>query len=233
MFKTGKKSKDSFVKRIVEVCKTTENNKMSNEYAKIYENKVCPCCGCHMDDFKLLRNHYNPVEMVCYCRTCMMDWYRKEIIGNERTVESINEFYLFCERSHYLIYLFRDWKYILNNTPSLFTEIWIDLESNLIWSYKDFWIEIFMYINEHKINVMSESDIKVFDSLPNKFTIYRGASHEDGISWTLSKGKAEWFKERFGDPDAIVWKREVTKNDIVCYFNDRGEREMIYLGCAS
>ena len=61
-----------------------------------------------MDLMKILRMQYNVVEEVFYCRTCMMDFFRNDIVGEKRTVENTNEFYFLCERSHYMNYLLDD-----------------------------------------------------------------------------------------------------------------------------
>ena len=44
--------------------------------------------------------------------------------------------------------------------------------------------------------MMDKEDRETFDSLPEEFMVYRGGEHEH-MSWTLSKEKAEWFRDRY------------------------------------
>lgn len=47
------------------------------------------------------------------------------------------------------------------------------------------------------------------------------------MSWTLSFERAKWFAERFGSNTQIVYKAFVQKQDILAYFADRGEDEVV------
>ena len=56
------------------------------------------------------------------------------------------------------------------------------------------------FIKADKQYLMNEEDLKVFDSLSNQVTIYRGVRDKAGmyeLSWTLSLEKARWFANRF------------------------------------
>lgn len=67
------------------------------------------------------------------------------------------------------------------------------------------------------------------NSLPEKVKIYRGLgskSRRDGISWTLSKEKAEWFATRFKDNGEVL-TAEANKSDILAFLNGRNEQEII------
>ena len=78
---------------------------------------------------------------------------------------------------------------------------------------------------------MNEDDFKVFESLPNVVTIYRGVTDKNkdnkrALSWTLSQDKAEWFAHRF-DEVGEVWKTEISKDNIFAYFDEMDEKEVI------
>jgi hypothetical protein len=193
----------------------------------------CPECGEELDRMGLLQMIpiQNGEETIMVCRDCAMDKLRNDIIEDRGyTIEGLEYFYLCCQRSHYMHYLIDDWKFIMENKPTIFCDIWDDLESNLIWIYKSIWIDMLTSIKDNNICIMYEEDKKKWDELPKKFRIYRGSAYEDGLSWTLSREKAEWFRDRFCDQDAKVWKRYVKKSDCVAYLNGRGEQEIIYLG---
>jgi len=66
--------------------------------------------------------------------------------------------------------------------------------------------------------------------LPKEFLIFRGYQGEfdDGISWTLDKEKAEWFANRF-NKKGVVKALMVRREDVIAYFNDRQEQEIIYI----
>ncbi len=94
------------------------------------------------------------------------------------------------------------------------------------------WVNLFDWCNRDRL-------LAAGDPLPpevgNKFMVYRGQDiHEElGLSWTLSKSKAEWFVERHksllgsNTGDFGVMELEVTAGDIFFYFNEREEQEVV------
>jgi hypothetical protein len=79
---------------------------------------------------------------------------------------------------------------------------------------------------------MSDTDIRIFDSLPEQIEVWRGTSHKrgvDGLSWTLNEERAVWFAQRFCSNSRVplVAKGIVKKGDVLAYFGDRKEREII------
>lgn len=82
----------------------------------------------------------------------------------------------------------------------------------------------------NKYYMMDESEIKVFNDLPENITIYRGVGdrkYKNGISWTLDKEKAIWFSKRFDFHDKHVYQGTVSKNDILAYIDQCNEQEII------
>lgn len=78
--------------------------------------------------------------------------------------------------------------------------------------------------------LMNKDELAVLKGLPDIVTIYRGVRSEDykyGFSWTLSKSKAEWFATRFERDTPILLKTTVSREDILCYTDNRNEREII------
>jgi hypothetical protein len=81
---------------------------------------------------------------------------------------------------------------------------------------------------------MDESERKVFDNLPDVVTVYRGTNCEEGVkgfSWTLDRAKAKWFAKRFAnkDNDCLIVHGTVAKTDVVAYFDNRNEKEIVAL----
>lgn len=78
--------------------------------------------------------------------------------------------------------------------------------------------------------LMDKRERKVFDSLPDVVTVYRGCygkGAQKGISWTLSFEKAKWFADRFPMWKGTVYTATIPKKYIYAYFNDRDEQEII------
>lgn len=99
----------------------------------------------------------------------------------------------------------------------------------------------FLEDRPYKEYLMKEEDRKVFKSLPEKLKIYRGMTVEEyesgdfGVSWTLSKERAEFFAYTYGrnfstdNKLKTVHQLEVSKVEILAYFGDRNEQEVIYI----
>ncbi len=100
--------------------------------------------------------------------------------------------------------------------------------------------------------MMSNDELKVFNDLPNKFKVYRGITESDedfaydeGLSWTLSEEKADWFAKRFKHNEKPrVLELEVYKDvsyptkvgdkpKAVAYLNGREEQEIIVYNYSS
>jgi len=80
--------------------------------------------------------------------------------------------------------------------------------------------------------IMNPQERRFLAKQGERLTIYRGcrSGRKIGWSWTLDRRKAEWFARRFeeyveGSP--IVLIGEVDKNDVIAYFADRKEKEIV------
>lgn len=90
-----------------------------------------------------------------------------------------------------------------------------------------------MFKKCNKQYLMQEKDYKVYQSLPDTFTIYRGVAvnrNPDGLSWTQNLKTAKWFAHRF---DTIKDKGYIQtaiakKENVLAYFNTRNEDEIVY-----
>lgn len=88
--------------------------------------------------------------------------------------------------------------------------------------------ELLSYFKKaNKEIMMCSKDLATYSTFPDKLTIYRGVKEPKlGMSWTLSKSKAEWFATRFSDT-GYLFKATANKSDILCYTDNRGEKEII------
>ncbi len=108
----------------------------------------------------------------------------------------------------------------------LLTYNWVLIENPSV--NMQYWTKLFRYFADKKELLMLEEEFEFFNNLPENITIYRGADSIEGISWTLSKEKAEWFAKRF-NKNGKVFEKTVKKTDCLCYLNDRKEEEIIYI----
>ena len=83
----------------------------------------------------------------------------------------------------------------------------------------------------HKLLMMTDEELAVYHSLPEKVTVYRGCGelNKDGLSWTLSEQIAKGFTDlnRYKTRNAIVIKKTIAKSLIVAVKLDRQEQEII------
>jgi hypothetical protein len=116
-------------------------------------------------------------------------------------------------------------EYDVAEPADLVTSVWIDSE-NIHQNYEG-WSEV---LATHGL-AMEPEEQEVFDGLPEDVTIYRGCTKqgEDGFSWTLDKGKAEWFATRFSLGGAQLLEAKVPKDAILAYLGRRGESEIVVL----
>jgi hypothetical protein len=98
--------------------------------------------------------------------------------------------------------------------------------------------KLFVSDRKHRHLLMTEDEFMLLNQLPDILTIYRGGSPSEqktgkyGVSWTLNKAVAQ----RFAETKSITTKKPmsifeitVSKADIVAYFNERCEEEVIYI----
>lgn len=92
---------------------------------------------------------------------------------------------------------------------------------------------LFQHANPRQI--MNADDLAVFEGFPVRLTVYRGCGADEpaagvfGLSWTLSRAVAEFFAWRFNAADTgrVVVSTQITRPDVLAYFNTRREQEII------
>jgi hypothetical protein len=109
---------------------------------------------------------------------------------------------------------------------------WSDTEG-VRWNL-DTWRGIWSMECQYRHLVMHEDERKVFDQLPEQMTIWRGVNHEDavqGLSWTLNRDTAVRFAKRFAEENdpLLLAKGQVTKGNVLAYFADRKEDEIVVM----
>lgn len=113
----------------------------------------------------------------------------------------------------------------------LLGDIWSDCE-NVNQNLK-IWVQMLMSPRPGREKFMDEADLTVLAGLPEEVLVYRGYKegwNKDGISFSLSREKAEWFANRFNHLGVgKVWERKVKKSEIFAYLGGRQEQEVLIL----
>jgi hypothetical protein len=114
----------------------------------------------------------------------------------------------------------------------LLHSMWIDSEN--IWQHKKAWKQLFTDKRFNRDLFMDEEEREKLASLPDLISVYRGCTtgkNEKGMSWTLSRVRAEWFANRFSSRKTTskVIAKQVKKSKVLAYSNSRNEEEIILL----
>ncbi|AYR03157.1 hypothetical protein SEA_OCTOBIEN14_9 [Gordonia phage Octobien14] len=109
--------------------------------------------------------------------------------------------------------------------------VWTNTEN--AWECASVWRHLWGSSRPMRGNAMSEEDHHALRvEMGDELTIYRGhdasyADSEFGLSWTLSYDKAVWFAGRFGAAAPSVVKGTVNTDDVLAFFTNRGEQEIV------
>jgi hypothetical protein len=94
-----------------------------------------------------------------------------------------------------------------------------------------------LYVGD-TLKMMSDDERELYDKLPECFTIYRGVNHKNeiitqsnfrefvGHSWSIDKEISIWFSKRFDLKSQVVLSIEISKDQVLSYFSERGEQEI-------
>ena len=99
----------------------------------------------------------------------------------------------------------------------------------------------FRRTDPHRDILMSKKEIKYLKNLPETFPIYRGMTIDEyesgnfGVSWSLKESVAKFFAEKYRrnfdteDLPKTVHQLTIKKDDVIAYFGERKEYEIICL----
>jgi len=111
---------------------------------------------------------------------------------------------------------------------TLLSSIWTDTENQ--WQNLEVWKKLLLSKRSNRHYLSGEEGDQLLRSLPEEVTIYRGCQpglNEGGLSWTLDKGKAKFFANRFGE-EGIILEKKISKSSIIAVLLGRNESEVIY-----
>ena len=138
--------------------------------------------------------------------------------------------YVYMHERPYRLHAFRDFVESSDVPDEIYSEIAGDIFTDAENAHQNLeeWKRILRSPRVIQKSIMREEDYKLYEELPNDLVIYRGcvSKNENGLSWTLSKEKAEWFASRFGKTGHILEAR-IEKSNAIALLNHRNEQEII------
>lgn len=213
---------------------------MSDQFAEILNRKEDLCEGLkpyleNNGKFDLIRHplvysipHYSHLNALVNKQLEIKEKSAKELLENKKYFS-----FVFLHEKPHRMNAFVEVKNNLNDKEywEMALAVWTNSEN--IWQNRDDWKKLLKDKKriETKHLFMSEDDRKVFDKLPETFTVYRGYHenrNEFGYSYTLDKDIAK----RFSKGHRLVGKvytRTVNKSEVFAYTNERSEQEIIII----
>lgn len=111
----------------------------------------------------------------------------------------------------------------------LLSDVWSNSEN--IWQNLKEWKKLLSSERKGKGAFMDKDERKIYNALPDTVIAYRGylpGKNINGISYTISKEKAEWFANRWNKKGKVLTMR-VPRKKVFAYLNGRNEQEIIIL----
>ncbi len=108
--------------------------------------------------------------------------------------------------------------------------LWIDSEN--IWQNRRAWLDLFRCDRSgRRVYIMSPEEDLSLSNMPEVLTIWRGGVNGKwGMSWTLMRDKAIFFRDRFKGSQRFphkLYRAEVKREHVLAYFQGRGEHEIV------
>lgn len=93
-------------------------------------------------------------------------------------------------------------------------------------------VSLMMRMVGNRSYLMGEENLNYLKyRIPDEVTVYRGVRTErdqsERLSWTLSEEVARKFARSFSRGGGFVYKGTIKKEDIIAYFDDRNEKEVV------
>ncbi|MCH9712598.1 MAG: hypothetical protein K0U20_08260 [Proteobacteria bacterium] len=140
--------------------------------------------------------------------------------------------YLVLHERAYRLQAFIDFVVAVDVHPEMYYKhlAWVYTDTENLWQNFDTWHDLLCKRDGTTIlDLMTESERKALDAMPQELTLYRGYKYDDSsqwLAWTLDKEKAEWFSERFGGGGKVA-RCTLDKRNAIAYFEGRGEQEIV------
>lgn len=172
-------------------------------------------------------------KIVDYTKDCSaLSYWRKEQ-ENKINNSNLNQIYNMISSKYKLTFLKYTKEYLSKKEFSvLLADAWVT-EENPNMDINCPLREVIKWFKQSDVHyLMKPSDYKIYTTLPSEFDVYRGVANgrnPGGISWTRDYNLANWFSHRFDTDEnkGYVQKATIKKEDVLAYFNTRGENEIV------
>lgn len=145
-------------------------------------------------------------------------------------VEKCNDFFALLRTPYLPLFFKKSLNYFSKKDYSEFlAEMWVRVEYPNNCPYFAHCSFVRAFINADKKILMDNKERRVLKNLPEEVVVYRGVKPNakiKALSWTLSYDTAKWFADRF-EKNGTVYRARIKKNDILAYFEGRGESEVV------
>lgn len=176
-------------------------------------------------------NNVKLVDVLMDKEACMQ--WRRMMSENIQNAAALDELYLMVRKSYRLVFLRYAKDYMsLKDFSTYLADAWVSSEN----PNQDVNCSIDMLISwfqqADKKCLMGTEDYQVYTSMPDELRIYRGVAigrEPNGLSWTSNLETAKWFAHRFDrdDKTGYIETAIAKKEDVLAYFNTRGEDELV------
>lgn len=157
---------------------------------------------------------------------------KKDMARQIMRADSIFGIMAFMMKPYYINYLVLINQYGISDKVcgDILGDVWCSLENNDLQDKSTKRLMRRWFRASDRSKYLSESDLEVYNNLPNEIEIYRGSQLNepvDGFCWSLSRDVADWFAHRYDNSNPVVHKANIKKSDVFAYTNAVDEQEVI------
>lgn len=165
-----------------------------------------------------------------------LDEVRKQYQMRINVAKDVSNIYMIIRKSYRLTFLKYSEEYLSPATHAkLLADAWVSSENPNGDVNVPLRLLVKWFRKAPKKELMVAEDYKIYQSLPDRFTVYRGVAvgrNPKGLSWTQNYITAKWFANRFNqfsksNEKGYIQTAEVNKRDVLAYFNTRNEDEVV------
>ena len=158
---------------------------------------------------------------------------RRNISSLVEQAKTLNDLYMIIRKSYRLTFIrYAQDDLSLEDMSKLLRHAWTSSENPNDDVNVSLPMAISWFRRADKSFLMDEEDYNTYQSFGDETKVYRGVAvgrNPHGLSWTTDKSKAHWFAHRFDieDKQGYIQSLVVKKDDILAYFSDRDESEVV------
>lgn len=185
-----------------------------------------------LDKSKPMDSHNMQIADILTDKEARIQW-REMMAEKIQNATTLRELYIMVRKSYRLTFLKYAKKYMsLKDFSTCLADAWVSSENPSQDVNCSLGMLISWFEQADKKILMEADDYQVYVSLPDELRIYRGVAvgrEPKGLSWTAELGKAKWFAHRFDrdDKTGYIETAIAKKEDVLAYFNTRGEDELV------